>query len=157
MLLVRAATTGDAEAIYDVHVAAIRDVCGPFYDPEQIAAWTANKEPSGYLEPIAKQVFLVGVMDEKVVGFGQLAADAGTVHAMYVRPDRIRQGIGSALLEAIEAAARDRRLARLDLRATINAVPFYERHGYVSDEPEVAVVRGGVRLSCVGMHKVIAR
>jgi putative acetyltransferase len=157
MLLVRAATAGEADAIYDVHVTAIREVCGPFYGADQIAAWTANKEPRGYLEPIAKQVFLVAVVDDEVVGFAELAKEVGEVRAVYVRPDRIRQGVGSALLEALEAAARHEGLARLDLRATINAIPFYERHGYVSGKPELAVVRGGVQLPCVGMHKHLSR
>jgi hypothetical protein len=34
-----------------------------------------------------------------------------------------------------------------------DAVPFYERHGYVSDGAGVAVLRSGARLPCVNMHK----
>ena len=42
---------------------------------------------------------------------------------------------------------------RLRLQSSINAVPFYERHGFVSDGPGVAIVAGGVELPCVKMHK----
>lgn len=72
---------------------------------------------------------------------------------MYVRPDRVRQGVGSALLAALEAAAGEQSLLRLTLKATMNAVPFYERHGYISEGPDIAMVRGGVPLPCVKMSK----
>jgi putative acetyltransferase len=128
-------------------------VCAAFYEIEQIDAWSSGKEASGYLEPIATRVFLVAVAEDLVVGFGELVAEAGEIRAVYVRPDRVRQRVGSALLAALEAEAHDRSVARLSLRSTVNAVPFYERYGYVSDGADVAVVRGGVRLPCVKMHK----
>jgi putative acetyltransferase len=153
VVLIRAATAADAEAIGRVHVAAIREICAPFYEAEQSAAWSSGGRVSRYLEPIATQVFLVAVAGDEVVGFSELAPDVGEVRAVYVRPDRVRQRIGSELLGAVEAAARARALPRLRIESSINAVPFYERHGYVSDGAGVAVLRSGARLPCVNMHK----
>jgi putative acetyltransferase len=156
LVLIRAATAEDAEAIGRVHVSAIREGCASFYDPEQIAVWISGGSVSRYLEPIATQVFLVAVAGEEVVGFSQLAPELGEVCGVFVRPDRIGQHIGSALLEAVEAAARARALPRLHLQSTLNAVPFYERHGYVSDGAGVAMLRSGARLPCVNMHKALS-
>mgnify|MGYP002135588951 FL=1 len=40
-------------------------------------------------------------------------------------------GVGRALLQNIEAHAREAGLATLDLESTRTAEPFYRRHGYV--------------------------
>src|SRR5688572_28355676 len=117
--LVRAATAADAEAVHSVHVAAIRHICAPFYEASQIDAWSSGKEPSGYLEAIATQAFFVAVVEGEVVGFSELAPDMGEIRAVYVRPDRVRQHVGSALLEAIEGAARGHNLRRLQIQSTM--------------------------------------
>jgi predicted GNAT family N-acyltransferase len=45
-------------------------------------------------------------------------------------------GVGAALVRAIEAAARARGLAAVDLHAQTQALGFYERLGYVAYGPE---------------------
>ncbi|GAA0192084.1 GNAT family N-acetyltransferase [Halobaculum roseum] len=79
----------------------------------------------------------------RVVGFGTLipsrrdyladgpgAGPPGTVEAVYVHPDRAGEGVGTALLADLERAAGDRGLGALGMHASLNAVGFYERHGY---------------------------
>ncbi|MFJ9587108.1 GNAT family N-acetyltransferase [Streptomyces acidicola] len=41
-------------------------------------------------------------------------------------------GVGAALVRAVEEAARERRLAAVDLHAQTHALGFYERLGYVA-------------------------
>jgi putative acetyltransferase len=155
VISIRNATADDAEGIYRVHVGAIREVCAPFYEPEQIEAWSSGKHVSRYLEPIANQVFLVAVEDDKLVGFGQLVPEMAEIRAVYVRPDCIRKQVGSALLRALEDAARARSLLRLSLHASLNAVPFYERYGFVSEGAGSEELPGGTALPYMKMHKVL--
>jgi predicted GNAT family N-acyltransferase len=46
-----------------------------------------------------------------------------------------RFGVGTAVMEALHGAARERNQSRLWCNAQLTAVPFYERLGYVSSGP----------------------
>ncbi|MEM4780046.1 MAG: GNAT family N-acetyltransferase, partial [Halalkalicoccus sp.] len=56
-------------------------------------------------------------------------ADA-EVTGVYVDPSAARQGIGSTLLADLERYGRERGVRTLALSASLNAVPFYQAHGY---------------------------
>jgi putative acetyltransferase len=101
-------------------------------------------DPNG-IQPEDGKLFVAVVgedTDERqttIAGFGDVRfhppdylrepADGG-VRAVYVDPDHTGEGAGSALLERLEAAARDRGLASLGLQSSVNARSFYEAHGY---------------------------
>ena len=61
------------------------------------------------------------------------------MHRLFVKPPRKRQGVGSALLEACEAAMRAAgiRVARVHLgeprEQRFESYAFYPRHGYAED------------------------
>ena len=57
-------------------------------------------------------------------------SDAARIRAFYVDPGHARHGIGSQLLLKCEDAARHARFPRIELTSTLQAVPFYLRHGY---------------------------
>jgi GNAT superfamily N-acetyltransferase len=66
---------------------------------------------------------------------GQPQSRWGYVSNMFVREDLRGRGIGSALLSAIVAAARERGYARLVLSPSRDALQFYRRAGFlVPDE-----------------------
>ncbi|MFW6018158.1 MAG: GNAT family N-acetyltransferase [Halapricum sp.] len=54
----------------------------------------------------------------------------GKVERLAVRADYREQGIGTTLMERIEAAARDREVETLRLHSQVRAVPFYASLGY---------------------------
>lgn len=152
-MMIRRAVLSDAEAIWNVHIAAIREVCASAYDAEQIRAWTSRKRPEGYVEPIARHPFFVAALEEAVIGFSELDPESGEICAVYVHPTHLRRGTGGALLQAVEGAARERGLGRVHLRATLNAKPFYLAHGYVLDGTSPVVLGDSTSLLCVDMHK----
>ncbi|PSP74853.1 hypothetical protein BRC81_16875 [Halobacteriales archaeon QS_1_68_20] len=100
-----------------------------------------------------ENAFLVAVRDDEstsdeanrpgdagpVVAFGSLTfaapedyeaeADA-EVTGVYVHPEAASQGVGSAVLADLERRARAGGVATLGLSASLNAVAFYEDHGY---------------------------
>ena len=78
---------------------------------------------------------LAALADGSVIACGRLhrdpaAPDTGVLRYMAVDPAWRGRGVGSALLAALEAAARQAGLSRLRLAAREAAVPFYRRHGY---------------------------
>jgi len=59
------------------------------------------------------------------------ARDAARVRAMYTDPAFARRGVGRAILQACENAARAAGFARAELMATVAGEPLYRSAGYV--------------------------
>jgi GNAT superfamily N-acetyltransferase len=85
-------------------------------------------EASPYAETLAQMYCVVAVEASELVGMGAL--DGSQIKRMYVRPDRRRRGIGSLILDLLEAEAADRNLPRLELDAPPGSAGFYEKMGY---------------------------
>jgi putative acetyltransferase len=128
MITIRRATESDRPAIARVHIDSIRGLTHTHYSPAQIDAWSAGKSPEKY--PLAAHEFYVAVIEGGVVGFAELIPQSGEVRAVYVAPEAARRGVGTRLLTTVVASARAHGVSQLKLGASLNAVPFYERHGF---------------------------
>jgi len=62
---------------------------------------------------------------------GVLRARPGRLHSLFVRSSHHRQGIGRRLMERLERETIQRGGEKITMQATLFAVPFYERLGYV--------------------------
>lgn len=58
----------------------------------------------------------------------------GDIQAVYVVPELRDGGVGTALLAALLAEARDRGLEHVTVHSSGRAVPFYLRNGFVREE-----------------------
>lgn len=132
---------------------AIREICASRYTPAEIAAWGYRRGPEFYLNAILNKEFYVAEEGGAVVGFGTLDQESGEVEAIYVSPRVVRRGVGMKILTTLEERARALRLRRLYLKASLNAVAFYERAGYVRREDASHRLRSGVEIACVLMDK----
>ena len=148
-LTVRPASDGDAEKIHELHVTAVRMLCGPHYSPGIIEGWLANRSAQGYLRGIRSGATVVAELGPQVVGFGE--GVPGEVVAVFVDPACVNRGIGSQLLErALQLAQADRRIVRLE--STLNAVGFYEKFRFLQVERSV-VRRNHVAVPVVVMQR----
>ena len=89
----------------------------------------------------------------EVVGFSDLAPD-GEIDMLYVHPEHTRSGIGGALLDEVERAAREADVVRLHTRASLVAQPLFKRRGFVIVEQRL-VERHGEWLAQATMEKVL--
>jgi GNAT superfamily N-acetyltransferase len=149
----RPAIHDDRAGICAVHVRAIRETCGRAYSPEQVSAWSGLLSPDSYTAVLKERFLLVATDEGVIVAFGQLDRATGEVDAVYVRPDRQREGIGRRVLGALEAEARKSGIRTLELSATLNALSFYEAAGYTRRRPTVHRLPTGAELECVRMDK----
>lgn len=153
---IRRATDDDRQAIWTVHVRAIRETCSHSYSADQVASWAGLLSPDSYVTVVRERFLVVAEDADGIAGFGQLNQASGEVDAVYVLPERQREGTGAALLRSLEDAARAAGLKRLHLSATLNAVPFYERAGYIGEGSTVHRLPTGVELECLRMSKELA-
>ena len=62
---------------------------------------------------------------------GPAHADPGTVRLVAIVPQYQRQGIGRAMMHALERLAADKGLTRLEVHAAPDAVAFYKKLGWL--------------------------
>jgi GNAT superfamily N-acetyltransferase len=151
-MLVREATLRDVEAMSQVLIASITDLCARDHGDvrENIARWTANKtpesirawfdDPSGHL--------YVAEREGAVVAVGSFN-DKGEVLLNYVAPEARFSGVSKALLRHMEGEMRRRGLSEARLESTRTAHDFYVAAGWRD--------RGGTQtcfnLDCLSMVK----
>ena len=83
------------------------------------------------------------------------ATDAARIRAFYVATRFARRGIGTALLEACEAAARAEGFRRMQLMATRTGIPLYESAGFRVVEPAEITLPDGTRFPLARMEREI--
>ena len=79
--------------------------------------------------------------------------DAAKIRAFFVHPDWARRGIGTAILEACENAARAAGFTRCEMGATLTGVPFYRKKRYKELERLEVPLAGGETLPIIRMAK----
>ena len=138
-----------------MHAAAVTGISTAQYAPEEIQAWAVPKRPESYEESIRSKEFFVAEGGGAILGFGVLNQEIAEIEAVYVTPEAGRRGIGLAILRKLEERARALGLRQLRLNASLNAVPFYEKAGYVAQEPSKYRLVTGVEIACVPMMKAM--
>lgn len=124
----RPARDGDAGAISQVIVAALRETNARDYAPEIIARLEKNFSAAAVRELIGKQKMFVAVLGQQVAGTASL--DGSMVRSFFVAPDAQGMGIGSRLLVEVESAAREAGITTLTLQSSVTAEQFYAKRGF---------------------------
>ena len=109
----------------------VRSINSRDYSTTQIEAWaSAVDDEEGFRERLSSSDTLVACMEGRIVGFINLLND-GQLDCLYVHPEHQRQGIASALLKKLEARAREASHILLRTEASITALPFFRKHGFM--------------------------
>ncbi len=132
-----------------IHTAAVTTTCSGSYTEIQIEAWLKGRSPEGYQPGIERGEMFVAETEGEIVGFGH--AVPGEVLAMYVDPEFHKKGVGAMLIEhAISIAAVNHK--KIKVEATVNAVGFYEKHGFKEIREDI-YERNGVKMPKIIMER----
>jgi GNAT superfamily N-acetyltransferase len=176
--ILRPARPAEADAIDALMKASTADLFPAYYDEAQTAA-SVRYIASVDRTLIADGTYFVLEADGELVacggwsrrdklytGSGGGADDArlldparepARVRAMFVRPDWIRRGLGTRILEACEAAARAEGFQRMALVATLPGVPLYRRFGFVATEDVEVRMPDGTSIPALAMEMPLAK
>ena len=174
----RIAVPGDTERITALMAESVRALFPRYYDDRQTASaarYIARLDPqlvddgTYFVYEEAGRIVACGGWSRRgrlytgsgvQAGDGRVldpARDAAHVRAMFTSPDRARQGLGRAILEAAETAARGEGFSVLDLMATLPGVPLYRAFGFAEVERVPVVMPDGVAIEGVVMDRPIGR
>jgi len=81
------------------------------------------------------------------------AVDAAKVRAIFVHPAFARRGLGSLMLQVVEAAAVEAGFRSYEMGSTLTGVPLYRTKGYVEIGPIDVPLHNGEVLPVVKMAK----
>ncbi len=128
MLEIRPFRPEDAGPAAEVIRVTLREVNRKDYPAKIINYMCSVLSPEKMLELARKRVFLVAVAENKVIGTATLERDY--VGSVFVHPTWHHQGVGTRLMQEIEAIARKNGIRQLQLGASITAVNFYVKLGF---------------------------
>jgi len=152
VISIRIADVEDARAAWKIRNAAIRSECVGYYPPESLRIWTSGAMEEQFVSTVAGRLH-VAVANDCVIGAGMIDLESGKVDAMVVRPDKMRSGVGRAILSYLEQLALEAELDQLSLDSTLNAVPFYRSCGFTGEAVAKYKSPTGILLDCVPMTK----
>ena len=135
----RTATVADAQAVAEIGRTAFPPTYAGSLDPSVIdtvvaALYTEDSTAATIAEAQSEpdSRFLVVENDRRVAGFlhyDELGPEP-ELHRIYLRPDAISAGAGSALMRALhDTLAPDKSYVLLVAAGNTRAIAFYERHG----------------------------
>jgi len=173
----RIALATDAPQISELMRASVLDLFPRFYDQQQTTSAAVHIAHLD-LQLIQDGTYFVHEVDEEIVACGGWSrraklytgsgdrqdddrlldprTEAARVRAMFVRGDWTRRGLGRAILDACERAARDEGFRSLVLVATLPGEPLYRSFGFREVERVLLTMPDGVSLESVAMERPIA-
>lgn len=157
-IFIRLAATEDSEAITRIHYDAVHVTAAKDYDQAILDQWstvvTKERIENYKSRPDAdKEVTLVAEINGQIAGVGSIIPETKELSAIYVSPANARQGVGTALLKELEKIAYSMSIEELWLDSSLTAEEFYLAHGFVRDSKGEHVLKSGLKMACVKMHK----
>ena len=152
-LSVRATRFEDVAAMLRLIEGAIGHGCRDHYDAAQRRAVYLGYASNLFVDALGPFETLAAEMGGRLAAVAQLDVAAGTLRALFVDAAVQGQGLGSALLAAVEARARAAGCSRLRGAMSLNAVRFYARAGFVACGGPERLHSTGVRVPVLWMEK----
>jgi putative acetyltransferase len=152
-LSVRAARFEDVPAMLRLIEAAIERGCRGHYDGAQRRAVYLCYASNLFADAVGPFETLVAEIGGQLAAVAQLDVDAGVLRALFVDAALQGQGLGRALLAAVEARARAAGCSRLGGAMSLNAVAFYAQAGFRTRGGRERLFSDGVHVPVAWMEK----
>ncbi len=119
----------DAEPAAEMIRETSREVSSNDYPAKVINYLCSRSTPEKMIELGQKRTFFVAIIENQVIGTATL--EGNYVGTVFVHPAWFGHGVGKRLMQEIEAAAQQNGIKKITLGASITAVDFYRKLGYI--------------------------
>jgi putative acetyltransferase len=130
-IIIREYMTSDAKNLAEIYYYTIHNINSRDYTEEQINAWApiTSLELTGWKTKWEKTPPIVAVSDNVILGFAEFEA-SGHIDCFYVHHLYQANGVGAALMAAIDVLANQYGCKRIYAEVSITAKSFFERKGF---------------------------
>ena len=126
-MTIREYRSSDLREIVELFYDTVHTVNATDYTPEQLNAWADGRvDLAEWGRSLFERITLVAEDGGRIAGFGDIDP-SGYLDRLYVHKDCQRQGVATALCDALEGAVNAERIVT---HASITAKPFFEKRGY---------------------------
>jgi GNAT superfamily N-acetyltransferase len=152
---IRKAIYADAGTAWEIRAGAVMTQCHEFYPRNKLEAWVAGEPSTAWMRMVEERLY-VAEEAGRVIATGMIDSVSGKVDAIFVAPDYMGKGVGRAMMDFLERMAREHGLRQMHLEATLNAAPFYRRHGFTGEEISLYRSPRGLEMECIRMVRTLA-
>jgi putative acetyltransferase len=146
----------DTPRLQDLFAQSIEELTRDEYDEDQRLAWiTRAADAEAFAKRLRANVTILVEQDGEILGFASLAGN-NEIDMLYVHPYAVGQGVGSALVAAMEKLAAARGTETLLVDASDTAHDFFSRRGY-ADVRRNTIPIDNVWVSNTTMTKPLAK
>lgn len=131
---IRLARNDEIPLLAGIYQRAIERSCAPWYSSRQLSAWLGFAADTDlWLDSFRHTCCLVAVSRQNnVLAFGDMHPETAQIGRLYVEPDVQGNGLGTAMLNRLEALLRSAGHREVSLESALNAYRFYLNRGYSS-------------------------
>lgn len=120
----------DTIPLQDLYAQSIEELTADDYDEDQRLAWISRAaEPVEFAKRMLANVTLVVERDDELLGFASLK-DNKEIDMLYVHPFAAGEGVGTALLDALEKLATARGTTTITADVSDTAHDMFLSRGY---------------------------
>ena len=134
-LIIRRFEAGEEETVSILMRRTLLEVNANYCPASEIDWLYKRYTPETILQIAADAHMYVMTRNGTIIGTGTVTMTGEReceIIAVGILPELLRQGYGSRLLRVMEADAFCQNSDRIWLTSSVNALPFYEAHGYVN-------------------------
>jgi putative acetyltransferase len=142
LITIRPVAPGEERLLWNVFRSSVHEFSRSQYSHEQLNAWAPAQYPGDVWESrITRNRPFVAELDGVIAGFADLHPD-GYIDQFFVSGKAGGKGVGKRLMQTLEAAAKAKNLSCMFSNVSLNAEPFFLKHGFVVQERQQVIVRG---------------
>ena len=149
-IAIRRGVESDAESLFRIHVDAVESQCAATYSEEQIRRWFEGRNAAEYVGHLSRGRIWVATAAELLLGFTECWP--GHIDRMFVSRWAAGRGVGGNLIRFALTRAFSEGFAAVKIEATLNAQPFYEKHGFRKNSNSSFVQTSGIVIETVLME-----
>jgi N-acetylglutamate synthase-like GNAT family acetyltransferase len=154
----RAFEENDWIDVRELHSMSFAHLATTHYTAEEMQAVERMLRDPSYRDELRESNLTLAVIGSEIVGTaGWCKPDAGTarIRKVFVATPQAGKGLGRRLMEHVERDIRSSGIREIVIRATMNAVPFYERLGFHKVRLDTMTGPEGIRVPVTMMHKTL--
>jgi len=129
--MIRLYVPADLEPVVNLFIQTVHIVSSNYYSSEEVEAWAPSQpDMASWARFFDERYTLVMDSAAGITGFGSLNPDGATVDMLFTHYAHQSEGIGSAILSALEKEAMQQGGNEIKLTTSATAWTFYQKRGY---------------------------